>query len=468
MALRLRVVGNQAKVLGDSATRVFGVHGGTIGRSGENDWVLPDPERYISGKHVRIEYRGGVYWLHDTSSNGTYLNNGTDPVSATGPYQLKDGDRLRMGDFDLAVSIDASNDFPPDRSALVAYDVLGESTSSRKPTAGDTGSSLNLDALLAADDSGARAQPVNAYGQAVVLEPMAPKPRVRPKQPAVAPPAPAPTPVSHKVPVPPRSSGSLLDSENGQVPWNLATRRIEPYKNPVKPAAAEVPRAPEAAPRPEQIDNAGLQMLCRGAGIDPATIPLHLQPQVLLVAGQILREMMFGLMDVQQSRTELRNRFRIANQGSHGPDEPAPMTFRGGVEESLRRLFEQRGGRYLGPAEAVRENFRDLKAHHQAVAAAMEAAFGEVMSRLDPAELEERFARGQKRSALLSSNKSRYWDLYAEFYPSLGVAPKGELPHLFVEEFARAYQAKMVELFPRQARAGSRRDEDHASATGND
>ena len=70
MALRLRVVSNHAKVLGELASRVFGVHGGTIGRSGTNDWVLPDPDRYISGKHARIEYRAGSYWLTDTSSNG--------------------------------------------------------------------------------------------------------------------------------------------------------------------------------------------------------------------------------------------------------------------------------------------------------------------------------------------------------------------------------------------------------------
>lgn len=43
MALRLRVVGNQARVLGDSSTKIFGVHGGTIGRAGDNDWILPDP-----------------------------------------------------------------------------------------------------------------------------------------------------------------------------------------------------------------------------------------------------------------------------------------------------------------------------------------------------------------------------------------------------------------------------------------
>jgi type VI secretion system FHA domain protein len=188
---------------------------------------------------------------------------------------------------------------------------------------------------------------------------------------------------------------------------------------------------------------------------------VHLQPQVLLIAGQILREMMFGLMDVQQARTEMRNRFRIG-QGTSG--EGAPLNFAGGIEEALRRLFEQRGGRYLGPAEAVRETFREIKSHHQAVAAAMQTAYAEVLSRLDPAELQDRFDRNKGGSLLGMANKGKYWDLYTEFYPSLGVAPKGELPHLFVEEFARAYEARMAEQANRRA-AGRRDDDDRASGT---
>jgi type VI secretion system FHA domain protein len=513
MALRLRVVGNLAKILGEGATRVFGVHGGTIGRSGENDWILPDPERYVSGRHARIEYRGGSWMLHDTSSNGTYLNGATDPISATGPYELRDGDRLRMGDFEFAVSIDASNDFPPEKSAIVAYDGLGQSSHTRQSTDGDIGASLNLDALLAADDdSGSRIKPVNAYGQVVELEPLEPRPRkIRRERDGSNSSASGLHKLSasgrhklsasglHKVsasgvhkasvsglhrlssaanaspvPPPPRSGGSsLLDDEHAtQVPWNLATRRVEPLRNPVKNASPDSARgsessqaraesgaraetSPAGAPSPA-TDLGGLQQLCRGAGIDPSSIPVHLQPQVLLIAGQVLREMVFGLMDVQQARTEMRNRFRIRQDGTA---EGSPLSFSGGVEEALRRMFEQRGSRYLGPAEAVRETFREIKSHHQAVAAAMQTAYAEVLSRLDPTELQDRFDRGKKGSGLLGmANKGKYWDLYTEFYPSLGVAPKGELPHLFVEEFARAYEARMAEQASR--RAVSRRDDD--------
>ena len=74
MALRLRVVSEHSSRMGEKSTKVFGVHGGTIGRSTDNDWILPDPERYLSGKHIRIDFRAGTYVLVDTSSNGTYVN----------------------------------------------------------------------------------------------------------------------------------------------------------------------------------------------------------------------------------------------------------------------------------------------------------------------------------------------------------------------------------------------------------
>ena len=47
MALRLRVISDHRHRLGDKSTFVFGVSGGSIGRSAENDWVLPDDMRYI-------------------------------------------------------------------------------------------------------------------------------------------------------------------------------------------------------------------------------------------------------------------------------------------------------------------------------------------------------------------------------------------------------------------------------------
>ena len=56
----------------------------------------------------------------------------------------------------------------------------------------------------------------------------------------------------------------------------------------------------------------GLATFCRGAGIDPRAHHPRGAHDALQLAGQMLREAVLGLMDLNQSRNEFRNRFRMA------------------------------------------------------------------------------------------------------------------------------------------------------------
>ena len=47
-------------MVGDDVVRVFDEDGGTIGRSLQSDWILPDPDRYISSQHATIDYKSGA------------------------------------------------------------------------------------------------------------------------------------------------------------------------------------------------------------------------------------------------------------------------------------------------------------------------------------------------------------------------------------------------------------------------
>ena len=76
-----------------------------IGRSATIDWPLPDPTRFISGRHCEVRYRDDGYWLNDLSTNGTFLNDSPRRIQA--PYKLRHGDRLAIGSYVIAVSIEA-------------------------------------------------------------------------------------------------------------------------------------------------------------------------------------------------------------------------------------------------------------------------------------------------------------------------------------------------------------------------
>jgi type VI secretion system protein len=465
MALRLRVVSEHSTRLGPLATKVFGVHGGTIGRSSDNEWILPDPERYLSGKHARVDFRAGLYVLVDTSSNGTYVNGAQVPLGKYHDYQLKDGDYIRLGEYELLVSIDKSNDFPPDESAVIAYDGGSPSSSVKKSTANDLGADLDLSALLETSDQpplsdtgirrsaatrgaatrGASTPDVvtarDAYGQSL-------------------PPQPAPT-------------------EEGSTPWHMLTRplkvetaRAEPAKSdaagsgiyPTNPASFPSSGPPSISGRSfsgalyDGDFDAGLSAFCRGAGIDLRSLNGEARSTALQLAGQVLRESILGLMELNHGSHEFRNRFRISAPPVDAPE--SPLNFSKGIDEALVRLLNNLSTR-AGSVEAIRANFRELKAQNTSIMTAMHAAFEEFLQRVDPKELEERFERAGKKGVFGSPNKSKYWDLYAEMYAGVAQRPEDGFPHLYTEAFAKAFEAKLRTLVPpRRSGIGADRGDD--------
>ena len=86
-------------------------------------------------------------------------------------------------------------------------------------------------------------------------------------------------------------------------------------------------------------------------------------------------------MDLNQSRNEFRNRFRISPPANDGPE--SPLNFSQGVDEALVRLLTTLSTR-AGSVEAIRQNFRELKAQNTASLAATRAAFEEFLGRVDP------------------------------------------------------------------------------------
>jgi len=432
MALRLRVVSEHSTRLGTLATKVFGVHGGSIGRATDNEWILPDPERYLSGKHARVDFRAGAYILVDTSSNGTYVNGAQVPLGKYHDYPLKDGDYIRLGEYELLVSIDQTNDFPPDESAIVAFDGQAPSSAIKKSTANDLGADLDLSQLLEPSglsiaDSGSR--PRDLYGQSL----------------------------------PPLDSNS---ADAAGTPWHMMTRPLK--VDTPRPDAPQASRVIENSPSPnlsrsqslalyEGDFDIGLAAFCRGAGIDPRSVGTDARGAALQLAGQLLREAVLGLMDLNQGRTEFRNKFRIPAPSADAAE--SPLNLSKGVDEALVRLLTTVSTR-AGSVDAIRDNFRELKAQNTAAMAATRAAFEEFLGRVDPKELEERFERAGKRGVFGGQSKAKYWDMYTELFSGLAQRPADGFPHAFTETFAKAFEARLRALIPPKRSAfGADRDE---------
>src|ERR1700758_1098813 len=107
--LRLRIVSDHVRSRAERSRALFSVEGGTIGRSADNDWVLPDPLRYVSAHHARVLFREGHFYLQDVSTNGVYVNDDVEPLAKRGSsgYRLANGDVLRMGEYHIVAALEA-------------------------------------------------------------------------------------------------------------------------------------------------------------------------------------------------------------------------------------------------------------------------------------------------------------------------------------------------------------------------
>ena len=425
MTLRLRVASDQRRSLGDRSSIVFTVDGGTIGRSADNDWVLPDPLRYVSAHHARVVFRNNRYYLQDVSTNGVFVNDEPEALNRRGSegYVLRNGDVLKIGDYHVVVALDADTDQaqpPQDTGAAAVPTSIHALHTLGRAAQTDIGHMLNLDDLLVPDSpTGESLLPVNAYGQAVMQAPMR---------------ATAPAPLPRRPPNTDPDEDSLARRVERLA--NAAKREIQNRSNGASPANG----ANGATPAQLMDVNSGLQVFCRGAGIEAEQLPADAQTRLLHLAGQLFREALLGFKDLERSRNESRNRFRIEAPPALDPDDPRLSLSRLTASEMVMELMVAHEQRRLDAVQWMRDAVGEAKTHELATQQATRAAFVEFLDRLDPAELEARFERAARRGKARSADKAQYWELFITFYRNLIEMPADHLPHTFVEAFAASYR----------------------------
>jgi type VI secretion system protein len=473
MALKLRVISDHYKALGKRSSRLFGVTGGRIGRAQDNDWILPDPDRYVSSHHCKVGFRSGQWYLEDTSTNGVFVNGADTPASVDGPYMLKDGDRLRVGDYEIIASIDERNDFSADASGQMPAPKIKappRPVSPRPLSASDVPVLIDSDDDLGAEiditdllSDSSIAPPANTFEWQDATGSHAASPQTVFRTPNAKPGKPIPSADKAAQIAANRSTQSTLNSmleglsdrersaagAQDDKDWQMQTRPYDRKTMTALTAAAVLGRSEKAEPEPPRRSSslnseagAAVEAFCRGAGVDPATLPVDTQTALMTLAGQMLREVVLGLMEALKGRADLKSKLRLS-QTAIQPGENNPLKFSTGVDEAMKKLLDPHGSRYLAPIDAIRDSFADLRMHQVALAEAIKAASDELMNRVEPGELQEKFDRGLKRGALLgATNKMKYWDLYTEFYQVLNQRNEHGLPAVFAEELARAYAEK--------------------------
>jgi len=390
MTLQLKIVSEHRELVGEDAEREFGEEGGTIGRSLQNDWILPDPDRFISGRHATIDYKGGIYYLLDTSSNGVYINDEVEPIGKGNPRRLFNGDRMRMGDFEFAVAVDAgeSLSMPLDPEPSVVPDHIEQLVDEDVPR---TGVKLLDEEELTGDDE----------FRSVLFSTSA--------SPSTPPPA-------------------------------------EPEKEAPVAKPAQKKKTPKKRKTHSRRTDDLFGLFLDGLGINPVELhPSVDRARLMLTAGRVLREFVEGVIPLLSGRANLKNTFHL-DQTAVMPRHNNPLKFSEHPDDLIKQLLVGDEGDYLGPQDAVREACHDLMNHQNAFLDAMNSAFIEFADRFEPGELEQGFERALSSGKLFSfGNKSKYWDLYRDLYPIMTEKGGGRFPQMFGEEFVRAYERQIAE-----------------------
>lgn len=407
----------------------------TIGRGPESDWVLPDPERHLSKRHCILAFRSGRWQLADVSTNGTYLNRDAEPIGRGGVRDLENGDRLRLGEYEIEVRIEdvdahGERDFSDQRS---------RTRGSENP--------FDDDPLISTHHHAAPYEP-RSVSLPSDFDRLAPDIEMK----GLAEPVQSDhSPSIEDVFRPPRAPASLLPAD-----WDTDfTRGSSPPPQPMsdhQSAAAQRPTPPPRRPEPPAVappvhaspneDGGLLEAFLRGAGL------LDARPDdpfaTMEALGRAFRAMVSGLRQALIARAAMKGEFRIEQTLIRARGNN-PLKFAAGDDDALGALLGVGRRTDMAPAEAVADALRGLREHELASLAAMQSAARSLLTSLDPARLRGR-AEQSGVPLLASVQKARAWDAFEALYSRTVLALSDDFDSVFGRAFARAYEQALSEM----------------------
>jgi type VI secretion system protein ImpI len=457
---------------------VKGQRGIDIGRDPYLDWTLPDPGRIVSSRHCEVRFRDGAYWLHDISSNGTFLNGSELRMPA--PHRLGDGDRIEIGHYVIGAKVQLDGETAePEAFApppFVQPEALWDSDSTAPPIAAAE--------LRPPRPAAEQSDLMNWY----VDIPEVDEPRRSPEPawlaappPVVAEPtpiaAPAPAPVAVPAPVaaaPAPEAGFdalpplVAEDAAPRTDWSITPlpEAPEPAPSPfaspggymtAPPAAivAEIPRAepavlaaapPAPAPAPPRAPAAPLPggaslaaLMARGAGVGEDVFGRRPPEEMAELAGLVLRLTCENLKQMLAARAETKGLVRSTNQTMIQALENNPLKFSPSAEDALRTMFGPPTTSYLDARRAIEDSFRDLKSHQLNTYAAMQQALKLLVEDLDPAAIENATDKESGIGGLMGSRKGKLWDHFVTRWKAKTERHDNGLVDAFMLYFSECY-----------------------------
>ncbi|MCZ6560043.1 MAG: type VI secretion system-associated FHA domain protein TagH [Gammaproteobacteria bacterium] len=462
--MTLRILQGPGNLLETETTKVFDDEGGTIGRAPGCDWNLPDPENFVSGNHASVIWQDGEFYLIDTSSNGTYINNMPDPIPSGKPLLLTHEDQFGIGNYKIEVSLDPKDaerakDCSFDISTILVEDnAFKKQQLKKRKSAPPAPKKVNPLKVPLDEDGDERTgswtmldiDGLDSPAAAKTAKPKKKKPaRKKNGDPAGI------TAVSDEDMVeleleepsePPQAKKKKANKKETQLDTTKVKRAelvgsLAKEKQQVEQTLGSVTntnQAPQMLP-PMVNKNQMLEAFVTGLGVDADALPNRPPEDLMEDVGRVFGELLGGLQTLMQNRSLLKDRFKLG-QTMMKPSSNNPIKFSAGMDDALPRLLSAKRGAYKAATEAIRECYFDVNADMESMNEAMRRALVEYLKMFDPADLQEQFEHVMGKNKFLGGNKKRYWDLYADRYATLIQHREGKMPDGFANAFVQAFE----------------------------
>ena len=476
-AIVISIINAPETVAPSETSKTIGTQGGSIGRNDDNLWVLDDPERFLSGRHCEFSFENGEFYITDLSTNGTFYNGSADPMGKGSKQPVHDQDRFIVGDYEFSIQLksDSATPLVSDGLAASPFDDELASPSSASEFAGspfasglDAGSDVLMpggaqetDPLQALDKAGSEWGGENAAVDTVgedLFTPSTQNDHADPLNQQLDWPQPAAGSAasasdggfSGVIPddwdddavdtAAPPPAQQVVTDELAEINVRLEAE-IERLQQQVSALKQQLEQQPASPTKSGQISHSVIDAM----GLDASKLDDEEIERINQQVGEAIRETVQGLMQVLGSRSAIKNEFRM-NVTTIQPVENNPLKFSANLADALDNMFLKQGNAYKKPVEAVRASFDDIAEHQVAVLAGIREAFKVLVDRFDPLQLEERFAKQQKGSLLLGSQKARNWEAYGEYFNELAGDIDKSFQYLFGDGFVRAYEDQLQKL----------------------
>jgi type VI secretion system protein ImpI len=436
---------------GPVSCHISGKRGIDIGRDAHLDWTLPDATRYISGKHCEIRYKDGGYWLHDVSTNGTFLNGADHRMQA--PHRLRSGDRFTVGQYIVEAMVDGEAG-PAEAGLGSATPVSAASPNYQELWAneGDVPPPINPKELRPArhnapvhsdflDWAADVPDPFESPGRPYPAPPLATPARARadlspaadldwaagpPSVVPATPPPPPPIPAPRRPGWDPKGGGSWDETP---APAADPQPGIAPPRRTAAPAFAP-PSAADA--------DAFVRQLARAAGLSEDILTQRDPDELARQIGAVLRLVAENLMQLLSARQQAKRLARSSNHTTVQAIDNNPLKYCPSAPDALRIMLGPSTASYLDAHRAIGQGFEDLKAHQIKTYAAMQHALTMLMADFDPQAIEEDADKGRGISGLVASRKARLWDAFAARWEAK-ISREGGPIEAFMHYFAEYY-----------------------------